>query len=304
MMGSILAAWLIFLAVPAGALPLVLGLELAGFGGASHTGYLRRLLILMPAAAIAGVVILAFLPPLLPGSAHAQTGFAGQWFSPLWLFVRGALVLLFWTALALASLRPPRGAPRSALCAIGLAAHAVLATLAATDWIMALSPGLNSAGLGVLLMAAQCGLALSLALLVYRAPPPGAVTLLLVLTGAWGVLHMTHYLVIWSADKPAEITWYLQRGNVLGEATVWLGVAALVLALCVLGPASWRVRRGALPACAGLLLAAHVLEISWLVLPSLRGAFTFTPEDAAGLAALVMLGAALAWAWRPQRLPA
>jgi hypothetical protein len=300
MMATYLAVWLVCLAVPAGALPLVMGLELAGCGGPSHTGILRRLLILMPVAALAGVPVLLFLHV----GAPAQTGFAAVWFSPLWFAVRGAIVLLLWTVLALASLSPSNREPRKARCIGGLALHAVLATLAATDWIMALAPGLNAAGLGVLLMAAQCGLALSLTLLLCRVPPSGAATLLLVLTGAWAVLHMTQYLVIWSADKPAEIIWYLQRANILGQATVWFGVAALVLTLCLLGPASWRARRGVLATCCSLLLAAHVLEMPWLVLPSLRGGLTLMPQDAAGLAVLAVFGAALAWTLRTRRITA
>ncbi len=300
-MGPYLAAWLVFLSLPVGALPLVLGSELAGQGGSAQNGFLRWMLVLMPAAAVLGLPVLLATHALYPWAAHPGAGFAGVWFRPVWFGLRGVVYLAVWTWLCLSALRPPPGRARGLLCGFGLVAHVVIGTLAGADWVASLTPGLNAAGFGLLLMTIQAGIALSASLLLVRAAPPGAPVLLAIAAGVWAFLHAIQYLVIWSADKPTEIVWYLQRGNTLGVMAVWLGVAGLAASLALLGTGP--VRR-LVSATAALLLAAHVVEIFWLVTPSQRGFFTISLLDIIVLAGL----AGLAWvsiqAWRPAQVPA
>ncbi len=300
-MGAYLAAWLVLLSLPVGALPLVLGSELAGWGGSAQNGFLRWLLVLMPAAALLGLPVLLATHALYPWAAHPVGGFAGAWFRPVWFGARGVAYLAVWTWLCLSALRPPDGRARGRLCGFGLVLHVVIGTLAAADWVASLSPGLNAAGFGLLLMTVQSGIALSAALLLARQAPAEAPVLLVLAAGIWAFLHVVQYLVIWSADKPAEIVWYLHRANTLGVMAVWLGVAGLAASLALLGTSP--VRRYVM-AAAGLLLVAHVVEMFWLVTPSLRGSFTISLLDIAVLAGL----AGLAWvsiqAWRPAQVPA
>ena len=219
----------------------------------------------------------------------------------MWFGLRGLVYLAIWTGLCLSALRPPEGRARGLLCSFGLVAHVVIGTLAAADWVASLSSGLNAAGFGLLLLTAQSGIALSAALLLVRQAPRRAPVLLVLAAGPWAFLHVIQYLVIWSADKPAEIVWYLHRENALGVFAVWLGVAGFAASLVLLrtGP----VRRF-ITATAALLLVAHVVEIFWLVTPSLRGSFTISLLDIAVFAGL----AGLAWvsirAWRPAQVPA
>ena len=215
--------------------------------------------------------------------------------------MRGALYLAGWTWLCLAAFRPPEGAPRVGLCTGGLALHAAIATLAATDWVASLAPGLHAAGFGLLLMTAQIGIALSAGLLLASVKPARAALLLLLASGCWALLHTIQYLVVWSADKPGEIVWYIDRGNTLGVAAVWLGVAGLAacLALQGTGPA-----RGMLAVASGLVLAVHVVEMFWLVTPSLRQAFTVSPADLLALAGLAGAAVVSIRAWRPAQVAA
>ena len=300
-MGAYLAAWLVFLSLPVGALPLVLGSELAGYGGSAQNGFLRWMLVLMPAAALLGLPVLLSTHSLYPWAAHRIPGFAGSWFTPVWFAIRGAIYLAIWTLLCLSAMRPPEERSRSALCGVGLILHVTVGTLAAADWVASLSPGLNAAGFGLLLMTIQCGIALSAGLLLAGMMPTRAPILLVLAAGVWAFLHVIQYLVIWSADKPAEIVWYLHRGNSLGVAAVWLGVAGFSASLALLGMGA--VRRF-VTATAGLLLLAHVVEIFWLVTPSLRGVFTISFADILVFAGL----AGLAWvsirAWQPARVAA
>ncbi len=300
-MGPYLAAWLVFLSLPVGALPLVLGSELAGRGGSAQNGFLRWMLVLMPAAALLGLPVLLATHSLYPWAVHPGGGFAGAWFRPVWFGLRGVIYLAIWTWLCLSVSRPPEKRARGRLCSFGLMLHVVIGTLAAADWVSSLSPGLNAAGFGLLLMAVQSGIALSAALLLVRQVPPNAPVLLVLAAGVWAFLHVIQYLVIWSADKPAEIVWYLHRENTLGVMAVWLGVAGLAASLALLGTGP--VRRYVTGAAA-LLLVAHVVEIFWLVTPSLRGSFIISFLDVAVFAGL----AGLAWvsmrAWRPAQVPA
>ena len=300
-MAPYLAAWLAFLALPVGALPLVLASELAGQGGAAQNGFLRWMLVLMPSAALLGLPVLLFGHTLYPWVGHAPHGLASAWFTPLWFAMRGALYLAGWTWLCLAAFRPPEGAPRVGLCTGGLALHAAIATLAATDWVASLAPGLHAAGFGLLLMTAQIGIALSAGLLLASVKPARAALLLLLASGCWALLHTIQYLVVWSADKPGEIVWYIDRGNTLGVAAVWLGVAGLAacLALQGTGPA-----RGMLAVASGLVLAVHVVEMFWLVTPSLRQAFTVSPADLLALAGLAGAAVVSIRAWRPAQVAA
>jgi hypothetical protein len=298
-MPSYLAAWLVCLSVPVGALPLVMGLELAGQGRTAPTGVLRGMLLLMPVAALAGLPILFFLPGLYPWVAHPPQGFAALWFSQTGFVLRSLAYLGLWSVLALALLRPP-ATSRIGLCGVGLALHAVIGTLAATDWIVSLSPGLNVAGFGLLVMSGQCALALAVALLL--APEPNAsAPWLITAVFAWGALQFTQYLIVWSADRPEEIAWYLQRGGVLGRGAVWAGAACLVVVLALfVRPRAGR--RGIVAGGAGCVLLVQMLAVLWLVTPSIRGAFVVSLSDVAALVAMVLLSAGFLWFVRPRAL--
>jgi hypothetical protein len=302
-MPSYLAAWLFCLSIPVGALPIVFGLELAGLGGARHTGCLRWPLLLLPVAALAGLPILLFLPALYPWAAHPMHGLAGAWWSPTWFGVRTVLYLAVWSALALLSLRPPAAGPRVALCCAGLVLHAVIGTLAATDWIMSLAPGLNAAGFGLLVMAGQSALALGVAFLLVPARPGWAASWLVAAVVVWSALQFTQYLIVWSANQPAEIAWYIQRGDTLGVIAAWGGAASLVLCIALLGPAWLAGRRFVLTSCAAVVVLVQMDAALWLVTPSIRGRFVLDLPDLA-LPMLAVLSGVFLWALRPRAVPA
>jgi len=208
-------------------------------------------------------------------------------------------VLLVWSALALLFLRP--GRPR-ALALLGLVVHLFAATLLAMDLAMAVAPGLNSTAYGLVLIASQCGIAFSAAVLLAalpraaaRAPAaaPGApglpgsvIATLLWLLAAWMFLQFNQYLVIWSANLPREIVWYQQRDAGLGRAAEWFGLLAFLVPL--LAATVPRLARDArvLAGLAGLVLLMHLVETLWLITPSFRGAFTLSLADLLGLAGI------------------
>jgi hypothetical protein len=258
-----MAAWLLLLAVPAGALPLVMAGE--GFGGARLITALRGLLVLMPVACVAAV-------PLAAWGMVAQP----------WFVLRGAAYLAVWTVLALLFARPPVR-PRPVMRAMGLAVHLVVVTLAAADWMFACAPGPGASDIGLLVMAGQCATALAVVMLREKRPMRGALAWLMAAQLAWGALQFTQYLVVWSADIPGEIAWYQQRGSGAGVAAVWLGVAGVVGPV-VVAASGWR----AVPrVCAALVLLCQAVGMFWLITPSSVGRFGLSWDD--GLAVVVVL---------------
>ena len=167
-------------------------------------------------------------------------------------------------------------------CAAG-APFAVLAlTFAAFDWMMSLSPAWSSTVYGayysagamvsalalLAIQAARHREALSLTTEHFQAI--GRLTLAFLLF--WAYLWYTQFFVVWIADLPQEVPWYairLQAGwHVVTRVLVAAGFVAPFLVLLVRSArGSARVMR-----IVGVwLLAAHLLDVYWLVKPSAAG---------------------------------
>ena len=284
-----LAAWLALLSLPLGALPLVAALDaVAPERFASLRPALAACLRLMPVAALLALPLEAVVPALYPFATGlpAATPLAAIWLTLPFLVARlaAALALWLWLCRRVAAGRGP--------VALGLGLHAVLATLLSFDLITALDPRLGSSLIGLLTMAAWSGGAIAAALLVTpasRRPEAGLVPLA-VLTAAWDFLHFVQFLVVWSANLPAEVAWYLARGGLLGRGlSLAGGAAALLAAALTLRPGPWTTR-----AAAALVLAVHAAEMAWLVTPAGRGVFVITAPDALAALGLAALAAGLA----------
>lgn len=296
-MPSYLAAWLVLLALPVGALPVVMGLELLGFAEAPLMPGLRRLLALMPVAAILTVPVVLNAKGLYPGLGIAKSGLPGWWMTPTLLLARTAMALLAWMVLGFSFARPaPSGTARTGLAGAGLALHLVVGTLAAVDGIMAVDPAFTSAAFGLTTIVSQAGLAVSLAAVLSAprrltaAERRNVGVWLAVLLGAWAFLEFTQYLVVWSANLPREVVWYETRAAGIGRAAEALAVILCAVALVgLLGRGAAR-RPRLLGLVASALVLLHGLEMFWLVTPAFRAQFTFTLIDLLALAGAGGLG--------------
>jgi hypothetical protein len=109
----------------------------------------------------------------------------------------------------------------------GLIAHALCVTFASVDWIMSLDPHWFSTIFGLLFLI-QHGLAtLSFVILMLaslsKTEPMNQVIkpinvhdvakLLLAFTMIWAYFNFSQFLIIWSANLPEEIPWYLERST-------------------------------------------------------------------------------------------
>ena len=306
---SYLAAWLFLIGLPLGALPILMGLELLGIRDLPVEAPLRSLVAWLPLAAVAALPLALHAAALYPDLRTPRGGGFGWWTDPAVLLGRSVLVLAVWIALSVVFARPAPAAPRYRAAVLGLILHAVMGTLALTDWAMAVEPAFSSDAFGLLGLVAQSGAALSLAVLIGWPGPqpdrpgqpgrtdepgrpgqPDPANLLLILFGAWLFLHFTQYLVIWSANLPAEASWYLRRAAGAGawlEAAAGLGCVAVAGAL--LSPSGSR-NPGVIAAAASIVLVLHAVEMLWLVTPAFRGTFDVTAADLLGLVGAGAIG--------------
>jgi hypothetical protein len=107
----------------------------------------------------------------------------------------------------------------------GLVVYALTVFFMSVDWIMSLDPHYFSTIYGMLFMVNQglSALAFTIAILVFlsRAQPMAAIVgpahlhdlgkLMLAFVMLWAYLTFSQFLIIWSANLPEEIPWYLTR---------------------------------------------------------------------------------------------
>ncbi|WP_375454676.1 hypothetical protein [uncultured Methylobacterium sp.] len=310
--GSYLAAWLVLLALPAGALPTAMVME--RFGRRPHdrgegelSAALRRLVLLMPTAAILGLPVLLGAGLIYPWMQEApQTPLAAVWFTLPLFALRVIAYLAAWVWLAAHVIRPPEGTSDGRTIA-GIGLHAVVGTLAVTDLVGSLDHRLGSSLAGVLVLTAWSGLAFAAAILLAPEEPTPTgrgrspagrdrLVPLVVLLSLWAFLHFVQFLIVWSANLPREVLWYLARGGGLGRALAILGGGVVLLgALATLRPGRATTRALALS-----VLALHAGEMFWFVTPALRDRFAIAWSDA--FAGLAVAGLALALAPLAARL--
>ena len=275
---------------------------------------------LLRAARLVPPACLLFLP-LLAGSGllypWAAPGATVQWngsfsapqFKQWWLaqpFYGGRTLayLALWSLLSWLARRPALQRSQ-AMAAAGLLAWGFSVGLAALDWIMSLQPEWYSSVFGWLAGAGQMlsGLALGLVLLdrgAERRVLPDLGNLLLMYVMTWAYLAYVQFLIIWAENLPHEIAWYVRRGTPGWVAVAWM-LVAFHFAAPLLILLSRRARHAplALGALAWGLLAAHLLDCWWLVVP---GAGALSPHWL-WMAPLTALALALGGTWAAAAWP-
>jgi hypothetical protein len=215
------------------------------------------------------------------GGSSPEAGFQHWWLQPGFFIARGVFYLLVWSGLALLETRKSTGpAARSPARAAGcLLAWVFTVSLAGVDWIMSLQPTWYSSVFGWLVAAGQMFSGMALAVLLIergahgvRARLPDFGNLLLMYVMVWGYLSYVQFLIIWAADLPHEIEWYLLRSDAPWRQVIWILAAFhLAIPLCILLSRQAKQAPRLLGALAAGLLAAHLVDCWWLVLPSVRG---------------------------------
>jgi hypothetical protein len=205
-----------------------------------------------------------------------------------------------------------RRAPRAASAA-GLPLIALTLTFAAFDWMMSLTPSWFSTIYGVYYFAGgflgALGLVAVLAYLKEQLGQPAGIAidayhalgkLLLTFVLFWAYIAYSQLLIVWIANLPKEITWYVPRlrgsWGILGLVLL-LGQFLVPFVLLLFRRIT--TRRRSLAVIGLWLLVMHYLDVYWLVLPALHPArVQLDWLDFAGL--LLVVGLALAYGmWLP-----
>jgi hypothetical protein len=262
-----LAGWAFWIGFPVGALMLLLAHDLTGgrWGDAAKAP-LKALAMTLPVAALAFIPILLSLPLLYPWARPDEARHLANTFylnTPFFL-ARSAVYFVAWALLAVLA---GRG---TSFAAPGLIVMGVTATFASFDWLMSIEPEWGSSIYGLLIISGALLTALAVAALVPARENARKDLGSLLIAGIllWAYLSFMQFLIVWEGDLPTEITWYLKR---IEGGWGWAAIAivlgqGLLPFLALLWPPIKRSRRGLAAVC-GLLLAAHLLESWWLVLP-------------------------------------
>lgn len=264
----------------------------------------------VPLTALLAVPLLFGLSDLYP---WAEPGFAGesmlppyriQYLDPTWVLVRAAVFFGIWIALALWIARP--GTHRRA-SALGLVLLAATVSLAAIDWIGSRQPEWWSSLFGMAFGVNQLLGALALATVVDLVRPSAvplhpeqirgvAKTLLaLALVALW--LWFSQFLIVWSANLPHEVQWYLLRQNGWGLLNLGVVIPALVLAMALLVPRD--LGRTRMMIACGLLLLHHSAYMVWLIRPAAADPTLSWPDPVAFVVVSLLWGGLFVYSLRP-----
>jgi hypothetical protein len=168
----------------------------------------------------------------------------------------------------------------------GLVLQALTVTFASVDWAMSLNPHWFSTIYGVLFLVGGALSALSFTIVLVarigqERPLREAITvtavhdlgkLMLAFTMLWAYVNLSQFLIIWSANLPEEIPWYLARlqGGWQYLAVV-LALFHFALPFLLLLSRDLKRNAGLLGTLALAMLAVRVIDLFWLLAPDLQG---------------------------------
>lgn len=303
-MSSYLFAWLLFLGLALGAMANVM---LHNLTGGPWFPAVRAPLVaasrLVPLAALLGIPVLVGMRSLYPiGETH--------WFAPWFFVVRSVFFLALWSFFSIL-LRSNSG---KGLAALGLIVYLFTVSIAAVDWIGSLVPRWYSTAFGLVVGMGQMLGAMTLAVAFAGLREKRALpleesarqtyidlgNLLLMYVLLWAYVAYMQFLIIWVGNLPREISWYVPRLQ-----TGWVALGILLVVVHFFAPLVILLFRAAkrspvlLGSLAAVLLGAHVVDVYWLVAPSVRPAgFHVAWMDVLALAVAVALWL---FAWKPRR---
>ncbi len=237
---------------------------------------------------------------LLPDRGTALGDTQRLYFAAPWFVGRLAIYFAVWIGLA-ALLRRQRGARRGAWAAAGAVLYTLTASLFCVDWLASSRPDATGTIVGFVLIGGQLAGAFAFALVVAalrKQAPRAAIdrrqdlaNLLLAAVIFYAYTLLMQLLIIWSADLPREIEWYLARGNGMSVAALAGLLACHVLAIALLVSRRLKRQRRVLLVVGGLVLAGRLFDTYWWLGP-LLGASAARALD---LAMIALLGFAV-WA--------
>jgi hypothetical protein len=193
-----------------------------------------------------------------------------------------AELMLYWSSESDYGADPELTKKQRTVAAMGLPIYALTTTFASFDWLMSLEPAFYTTSFGVYFFAGSFLAGLSAVTIVLRRASRhpsleklvstshfvSLGRLMLAFVVFWAYIAYTQFFIVWMADLPEEVSWFLPRveGGWLG-VTVFLLVAHFVMPFLILLSRDLKERPGALAWVGGWLLVCHYVDLYWLVMP-------------------------------------
>jgi hypothetical protein len=323
---SWLVAWMYWLGVSLGSMGLVLLNHLTGgrwgtilrrsFEAASRTVPLMAVLFVPVLLGMGSLYewthadIVAHDPILQHKAAYLNTTF---------FIIRAFVYFAAWigisTALTRLSARQDLGGHNDELARsfhmlarIGIVVYVLTMTFASIDWVMSLEPHWFSHIYGVIFTGGQflTALAFMIAVVVTFADsePFSRVIiadrfhdmgkLMLAFIMLWAYFHLSQFLIIWAANLPEEVPWYIARISGGWQLVALLLVAGhFVMPFIVLLSRSVKRNHHQLAVVATAMLVMRYVDLYWFIGPAFSpGALAFHP-----LNILTMIAIGGLWYW-------
>jgi hypothetical protein len=153
----------------------------------------------------------------------------------------------------------PRTVAAAWILPVGLAI-----ALGGVDWVMTLDPAFASSDFGLYVLTGGVTAALAIVAILTRQPARELARILLVCVLAWGYFAYTQAVIIGMGDLPHDTHFFQMRPHALALAVT--AVQCFLPAL-LLAPGRLIVRPRYLAAVGVVLVAAHALDLYFLVMP-------------------------------------
>jgi hypothetical protein len=288
-----LASFYFWLAMPLGALALLLIWDLTGGRWESAARLpLEAMAATMPVFVPLFLPMLAALTPLYPWSRpEVAAELHNTWYLNLTFFYARAIVyfaiwnaLVAWRALV-PGLTGTSRRPIQWVSGIGLMLLVYTVAYSSIDWVLSTQPGWFSSMFGMIACSTRLISAISAALLLLiahassrnRQERPfmealsGLAAILLAAVIFWMYAEFCQWLIVWEENLHKEIGWYIERWSPPWEAVIYtLVTAGFVIPFLALLWAPTKRNPAVVGCVCILLLVAGVVYVWWLLLPGLQ----------------------------------
>ena len=218
--------------------------------------------------------------------------------NPQFFFIRAALFFAIWMGLAFLlnrwskeqddtapRLPGPKDGRMRMLAGPGLVLYMLTVTFMSVDWVMSIDPRFTSTIFGILTLGGQGLSTLAFTILILaalsKAKPVSDVAepdhfhdfgkLMLAFTMLWAYFNVSQLIIIWSANLPEEIPWYIDRlQGPWGPIAVVVLLGHFTLPFLVLLSRDLKRKASSLARIALWVLAMRVVDLVWTIGPVFR----------------------------------
>lgn len=252
-------------------------------------------------------------------SASAILQYKSVYLNPTWFVIRAVIYFAVWTLISMRLVAwsreedaqgysAQRAGRVSVLAHVGILAWAITMSLAGIDWGMSLEVAWFSHIYGLMFAGAQLLSALALAIVISakmadHRPISTVISpdrfhdvgkLLLAFTMVWAYFQLSQYIIMWGANLPEEIEWYVIRNHGGWEyLTLFLFLFHFVVPFALLLSRARKKVPSKIAAVAGLIVFMRYVDIFWWITPTFSHGFVVHPLHLA-----TVLGIGGIWLWR------